>query len=196
MKSKDIDYWERRKSQRMWEYMQSAEDSADEIAKYYLKASEYLNQQLDEMFDRFKRKHSLSDEVVKRLLNMMYDKTSINDLKHALNQTKDSDEKRELLKMLESPAYSARISQLEQTQKAIDNLMINAYKVEKELSTKHYANLSQDVYYKSIYDMQKNIGLAFSFTPIPVKEIDKILNSKWSGINYSERIWNNTQKLA
>ena len=38
-------YWERRKAQRMFEYMQSAEDTADEIAQLYYNASGYLAHQ-------------------------------------------------------------------------------------------------------------------------------------------------------
>lgn len=196
MKDKDVDYWEHRKVQRMWEHMQSAEDTANEIAKYYWKASGYLNHQLDEIFNRFKIKHQLSNAEAYRLLNMMHDRTSVDELHRLLKQETDSDERKELLKMIESPAYSARIQRLESIQDEIDILMKNTYKVEKERSTRHYASLTKDAYYKSIYDVQKKVGLAFSFTHISAKDIDKLLHSKWSGINYSKRIWNNTQKLA
>ena len=74
--------------------------------------------------------------------------------------------------------------------------MKSTYKLEKERSTRHYTDLMQDSYYKSIYDIQHGTGLAFSFAKISPKQIDRLLKSKWSGTNYSQRIWNNTQKLA
>lgn len=77
-------YWEKRKAQRMFEYMQSAEDTADEIAKLYLRSSEYLSAELDKIYERYKRKHHLTDAEAYRLLNCLHDKTSIEELKEAL----------------------------------------------------------------------------------------------------------------
>lgn len=196
MDEKDVKYWEKRKAQRMFEYMQSAEDTADQIAKAYWKSSGYINHQLDEIYNRYKTKHHLIDAEAKRLLNRMQDRTSFDELKSLLKQESDSDEKKELLKLIESPAYSARIQRLQDLQREIDQLMKYTYQLEKERSTRHYTNLMQDSYYKSIYDIQRGIGLAFSFAVISAKQIDRLLKSKWSGINYSQRIWNNTQKLA
>ena len=34
------DYWEKRKAQRMWEYMGEAEETADQISKAYEKAGD------------------------------------------------------------------------------------------------------------------------------------------------------------
>ena len=54
----------------------------------------------------------------------------------------------------------------------------------------------KDSYYKSIYDIQQDNGLAFSFSKLSEKQIDHVLKSKWSGVNYSSRIWSNTNELA
>lgn len=196
MNEKDIKYWERRKAQRMFEHMQSAEETADQIAHAYWKASGNINHRLDEIYNRYKSKHHLSDAEAKMLLNRMHDKTSFDELQNMLKQETDSDEKKELLKLIESPAYSARIQRLQETQQQIDQLMKETYQLEKERSTRHYSNLIQESYYKSIFDIQKDTGLAFSFSGISAKQIDRLLKSKWSGKNYSNRIWGNTRKLA
>ena len=56
----EIEYWEERSAQRMWKHMENAEKISKEISKSYLKASQYLDQQIDEVFLRFKNKHELS----------------------------------------------------------------------------------------------------------------------------------------
>lgn len=196
MEEKEVKYWEKRKAQRMWEYMQSAEDTAAEIEQAYWKASGYINNQLDTIFNRFKAKHNLSNAEARRLLNMMQDRSSIDEFRSLLKQGAEDEEKKELLKMLESQAYSARIQRFQELQQEIDVLMKNQYHLEKERSTRHYADLASESYYKSIYDIQKHTGLAFSFAKLSPKKIDRLLKSKWSGINYSARIWNNTDKLA
>lgn len=196
MDEKDVKYWERRKTQRMWEHMQSAEETAEQISKAYWKSSGYINHQIDTIYNRFKSKHHLTDNEAKALLNRMSDKASISELLSELRQETDSDEKKELLKLLESPAYSSRIQRLQEVQSDIDEMMKSVYSLEQERSTRHYTNQIKEAYYKSVYDIQKDTGLAFSFAKISQKQIDKVLHSKWSGKNYSARIWNNTRALA
>ena len=79
-----LSYWEKRKAQEMFQYMAKAEDTADEIAKLYQKSSGYLSTELDKIFDRYRRKHRLSEAEAYRLLNSLHDKTSLDELKEAL----------------------------------------------------------------------------------------------------------------
>ena len=74
--------------------------------------------------------------------------------------------------------------------------MQQIYKQEKVRSTSHYVDLANEAYYKSIFDIQQRVGLGFSFAVIDHKAIDRVINSKWSGSNYSDRIWHNTRALA
>ena len=196
MNKKDINYWEKRSAKRMWEHMESAEKTSKEIAKYYYKSSNYLGGKMDDVFDRYQTKHGLSEAEAKRLLNQMHDKSSINDLKLALQQSNDSQEKDELLQLLESPAYASRLQRFEELQQQLDDIMTNTYNIEKQLSTEHYKSLATNSFYRPIYDLQKGTGLGFTFAHISESEVDKLLHSKWSGTNYSKRIWQNTTKLA
>ena len=50
MTKRNEQYWKNRATQRMWEYMQSAEETADEAAKLYQKAAAYLNQDPEQVF--------------------------------------------------------------------------------------------------------------------------------------------------
>lgn len=189
-----LSYWEKRKAQEMFQYMAKAEDTADEIAKLYQKSSGYLSAELDKIFERYKRKHHLTDKEAYRLLNSLHDKTSLDELKAAL-WAGDGVQK-DILAELEGPAYQARLERLQQLQNQLDLTMQNICQQEKAKNTSHYVDLANEAYYRSIFDIQKQIGLGFSFASIDQKAIDKVINSKWSGANYSSRIWNNTRALA
>ena len=139
-----LSYWERRKAQRMFDYMEDAEQVADEIAKLYLKASRHLSLEMDQIFERFQRKHKLSETDARRLLNMLHDKTSIDELKEALRACKDDQTKAELLAELESPAYQARIEKLQQTQNQLDQVMQQIYQQEKKQNTSFYLDLGNE----------------------------------------------------
>lgn len=191
-----LKYWEKRQAQRMFEYMQSAEDTADEISKLYQKASGYISHELDRIFERYKRKHHLTDAEAYRLLNTLGDKTSLDGLKQALKVPGRGQTAADLLAELESPAYQARLERLQQLQNQIDLTMQEIYNQEKVRNTSHYVDLANEAYYKSIFDIQQRTGMGFSFSLIDPKVIETVINSKWSGENYSKRIWNNTQALA
>lgn len=176
--------------------MEKAENAADQISKLYLKASRWVSLEADEIFERYVTKHRLSDAEARRLLNTLQDKTSIDEIIQKLKSGNYDGSKDDLVAQLESSAYRSRIEHLKQLQNQLDFVMKNVYEQEKIVSTSHYLDLANEAYYRTIYDMQKRTQAAFSFQHIDSKEIDKVVNSKWSGKNYSNRIWSNTKALA
>lgn len=193
--AKNEKYWAGRKAQRMFEYMEEAEQVASEIAKIYYKSSGYLSHQSDKIFERFRKKHNLTEAEARALLGKMKDPTSIEELKKALRET-TGDDKAAILAELEAPAYQYRIEQTRQMQNDIDRMMRSVYKQELPIHTGFYVDLANESYSKAIFDIQQRAGVGFSFSALDKSAVDKLLNSKWSGSNYSDRIWNNTQALA
>lgn len=176
--------------------MQGTEDTADIISKVYLKASRYLSFEMRGIFERFMTKHKLTESEARRLLNMVQDKASIEELIRKLKNSDMAKEKAELIRELEAPAYQSRIERLQQLQNQMDLVMQQVYEQEKEISTAFYVDLANEAYYRSMFEIQQMAGLGFSFAHIDRKQIDKVVGSKWSGKNYSKRIWGNTKALA
>lgn len=193
---KSNSYWEKRKAQNMFEYMQAAEETANIISQVYYKASNYLTYEIDTIFNKFVEKHNLTEKDAIELLNSLQDKTSIQEAISKLKSGIKGQEKTELVQLLESQAYRARIKRLQELQNTIDLLMKNVYQQEKKVSTSHYIDLAQDSFNHSMFDVQQVYGFGFEFNNISPTKIDKLIRSKWSGENYSERIWGNTKELA
>lgn len=171
MTKRNEQYWKNRAAQRMWEYMQSAEETADEAAKLYQKAAAYLNQEIDGIFEKYMTKHNLSEREAYDLLNQMTDRASIQELLQKLQNGAKDTEKEQLIQKLEAPAYRARIERLEQIQSQLDQIMRNVYQQELALSTSHYAALAEEAYYKSIFDIQQRSGYGFSFAKVDQKRL-------------------------
>ena len=181
----------------MFEYMEDAETVSRELADIYAKASRQLNYRIDEIYDKFKDRHGLTDKDAMALLNTLKNKNDIAALKQALaGKAKTDPGYADLLAKLESQAYGARIERLEQLQTEIDRMMQEVYKQEKKITTSHYKDLAKNSYYREIYNVQRRVGFQFSFSAVDPKMINMLLNSKWSGRNYSARIWDNTKGLA
>lgn len=193
---KSDNYWERRRVQDAFNYFQKAEDTADQISKVYLKASRLLSLEADEIFEKYQTKHGLSEAEALRFINTMQDKTSLDELLQQLKNGDKDESKKRLLSVLEAPAYQARLERLRQLQNQLDLLMKDVYRQEKSFSTSFYTDLANESYYRSIYNIQQRADAAFSFGHLSAKTVDKVINSRWSGKNYSERIWDNTRALA
>lgn len=186
-------YWENRQAEWMYECMEDAEKVSQEIADIYAKASRHISYQLDGIYEKFRDKNGLTDAEAKRLLNTLRNKTDIDQLKQALaNEPKNAG----LLAEMESAAYRARIERLENLQNEIDLMMKNVYEQEKKVTTSHYVDLAKNSYYREIYNVQRQVGFQFSFSAVDPKTLAMMFQSKWSGENYSKRIWKNTQGLG
>ena len=162
-----MSYWEKRKEHDMYEAMKSAEETSQEIAEIYARASRELNYQISKIYERYRDKYDMTDEEALRLLNAMKDPADIDELKMKL-QGLEGEAAKEILKELESPAYRARIKRLENLQDEIDRKMKEVYKQEKKISTDHYIDQYQQSYYREIFDTKKMTGLALK-TCIPGK---------------------------
>lgn len=191
-----LNYWESREAQDMYNYMESAEKKADEIAQLYLKASRYISTQADQIFDKYKGKYGLSESEARRLLNELKDKTSLDELLQKLRDGDSNDSRKELRKQLESAAYQARLERLRQLQNQLDFVMMRVYKQELQRNRSFYTDFANEAYYREMYNIQQRAGAAFSFAHISKNTIEEVINSRWSGENYSSRIWKNTKALA
>lgn len=189
-------YWELRQVQDAFNVFQKAEDTADQIATMYYKASRHLSLEADAIFEKYKTKHGLTEEEARRLINSLKDKTSLEELVNALKNGDSDKSKRDLVKEIESQAYRARIEHLQQMQTQIDFIVQNIYKQERAISHRFYVDIAKESYYRTIYSIQQRANAAFSFSHVSAKVIDSVINSRWYGKNYSQRIWKNSRKLA
>ena len=194
--AKNEKYWDDRKARQMWGFMNDAEMTADQVSKIYLNASKYLQKEIDGIFSKYMAKHGLTDREAKKLLQKVYDKTSIREALQKLQGAESDDEKEEFLQVAEAPAYQARIRRLESLQDQIDLVMKKIYDKEKKITTRHYTGTAKEAYFNSVFEIQKQVGLGFSFSHIDEKQVKAVMESRWSGMNYSERIWHNTVVLA
>lgn len=193
------EYWKDRAVENIYEAMVEAEEAAEEVSKLYLQASEYIEKQLNDIFERYKKRHGLSTSQAYLMIGQMKDKSDLEELKRLLQSAIDAgdkEEKQKVIAEIESAAYRARMERFVQLQKQIDTVMQEVYKQENIANNMLYANLAKESYYKTIFEIQQRCNAAFSFAHIDQKQINKVLSMSWSGKHYSKRIWDNTSFLA
>lgn len=121
------DYWENRAAWDMYEQMEGAEATADLIARIYRSASSQIIFAAQDIFEKYMTKHKLSQTEAWNLLNRMQDKDSIQNLLMELKNKDSGENKQELIRELEAPAYRARIERLQLLLQQVDTVMQNVY---------------------------------------------------------------------
>lgn len=191
---KNIKYWEMREARNMYKDMQLAEDCAKELSVIYSKAAVYTAKQIEGIFNRFASKHHLTrDEAINFLSEA--DSRNFEKLLEAY-KNKTGAQKREALAELEAPAYKNRMKRLDDIDKSINRLINAVASRERDAIDKTMRKVYESSYHHAVYEAARMSGLDLQTGPIDEGALETILKKKWSGQNYSERVWNNTQKVA
>jgi SPP1 gp7 family putative phage head morphogenesis protein len=68
-------------------------------------------------------------------------------------------------------------------------------RTQNALMTEGMGEVYDNAYYRSEFNFQQGIGLALPFSPLTPTALDKAISTKWLGANYSDRIWENKERL-
>lgn len=66
----------------------------------------------------------------------------------------------------------------------------------QQIETKAHRETIHNAYYKTIYDTGIGLKVNPAFSRLDNRAVNQVLNTKFLGGNYSDRIWKNTDKLA
>lgn len=189
-------YWIKRAEEREQEWIKKSKDTIEkELAEYYRRALSRITDDIAVLYGRYAKDNNLTYAEASKLLTGKEFKQwrmSLEEYLDAIDKTADN----KLLLELNTLAMRKRISRLD---KLYSDTLKNLYKlsVDSENSmTKFLSGAYKDNYYKNLFDIGKTIGIKSSVSEVDDKKIRKVLNNSWSGKNYSQRIWKNTDKLA
>ncbi len=176
--------------------MESADKTADRIGKLYHRAYLEIEKKMNNVLDRFAFKYRMSREQALDILSRLNNRNDVDELIKELRLHGDNIDIKELSMIMDSPSYWYRINALKDTMAEVDTVMKLVYNNELAVSTEHYKNAANDSFLKNTYTLQQQTGYGYRVSTLPPETVSKLLKSKWSGANYSKRIWNNTTTLA
>ncbi len=181
---KSNSYWDNRALKRLSDAEKKSSDYIERVKTMYNRAYKNIQNEIDSVYRNYSKETGLDVQKLKELLK-----------KKETDKTWKTLKQQGLDKYVKDN-YKSRISRLEQVQAQIYAKAKQIYFKEELAQKMCYKGVINDSYYKAIYDTQMGIGCDFSFHKIDDKLIDSLLSEKWSGKNYSERIWTNTDILA
>ena len=182
--AKPSNYWEKRAIKRLAEAEKQSEEYIKRIKKIYDRANKNIQRDIENIYRNYAKSVGTDVQSLKTLLSKKETDKVWQELKAKGldNYIKEN--------------YKARISRLEKLQAQIYSKAKEVYPQEQLEHTMCYRGIINDSYYKTIYDTQMGIGYDFAFSNLDDNMVNSLLNENWSGKNYSQRIWRNTDILA
>lgn len=188
-------YWEQRAAERMVDYMADAEKTANTLGKAYHAVGIYLSGEAEKVRKTFQNTFNLSEAEARRLIDSTPDKM-IDKLKASVSKISDPQKRAEAEAIISSPAYAYRIQRMQTLEDNINEQCKRVYNAELKTDRQFFAAEADKAYKRTVFDMQKGMGISSAFDVMPESRINRILATKWSGEHFSDRVWSNTNALA
>lgn len=177
-------YWDDRAIKRLTEVEKQSNEYIKRVKKIYIQANRDIKKQIANIYKNYSKETGLDIHTLKTLLSK--DETD------KFWKTLDG----KGLKQYVQDNYKVRINRLEQLQGQLYARAKELYGEELKTLYGHYRGIINETYNKTIYDTQIGTGYDFAFNKLDEKTIEALLNEKWYGKNYSQRIWRNTDVFA
>ncbi|ERT59339.1 minor capsid protein [Megasphaera vaginalis (ex Srinivasan et al. 2021)] len=189
-------YWENRAIEREEYWNKQSQAMVDkELANYYQASLDAIQKDIDALYGRFARDNKLDMEEARKLITGKEYKTwrySLEEYCEKIKKTGNAG----LLRELNTLAMRSRITRLDKlhanTLQELDSLG------RKQLATMDgfYKKVFESQYYEGLFDMGKAGKVLAAVNKVVPDKVEAIMRNRWSGKNYSDRIWDDKQKLA
>lgn len=189
-------YWAQRAEEREQYWHKKCQETIErELASYYRASLGRIQTDIAALYGRFAKDNELTMAEARKLLKgneFRQWRMDIQEYVKKIEATGDKGLERELNVL----AMRSRISRLDklygETLVELDKLGRKVSKSMKSFLTDAY----KDNYYHGLYDIAKVGELQNAVSKVDSKALEDVLRTRWSGKNYSERIWRNQKLLA
>lgn len=162
----------------------------------YKRATQHIKKEVQAFYERYAREEGLTTAEVRKSLNPKQLKSFKEQQKYYLDEVEKygvDPSYKSYLKKLSARAYVSRL----------DELLTNIRHEIEILAAKQHDGLErvleegyEDSFYRTMFDLQKQVGVGVSFSKPGKETVQKAAKTKWLGQNYSSRVWNNKKALV
>lgn len=179
-------YWQKRAKQRLTETEKAANPYLRSIKAVYEDSAKSVVESVREMYRAYYNRHEKTFDIP--TLEKIAARGDIKQFKAEMKAAG--------LSTYLPDSYKGRMTRLELLEAQMWGEVKKTAKMENTVSSNSYRKTIQDGYYGTIYDTAKGTELNLAFSKLDTRKVEKILQTKFYGKNYSARIWNNTDRLA
>lgn len=192
-----MNYWQERNALDLIMQEKKELKFEQDLLKVYLDTKAKIEEQLKVFYTLYAGDKKITyAEATKKLsadeLNSF--KKALSNYKRTLsnyqNRTTES-----LMKSIEKDLSKVNVTRLEAIQKQLDYEIENLKAYQEDRTANLLKNGYEDNYYRTMFNTQQKLGYASSFTVLNTKAIERAVNAKFEGFSFSDRIWQEKDKL-
>lgn len=193
MGSRERNEWIERAKQRVLDNAKLADSYVRDIMFLYDETANQLEMEINAMYQKYASDNGLTEaEASKLLTGAEYSSWRKSIDEYISEANTDS----RTLRELNTLAAKSRISRKEQMLASIYQSMITLSQDTETKLTDLLGDMFKTNYYRGCYDVQSILGIGFNVAKVDTRMLQRILEHPWSGKNYSQALWENTDKLA
>lgn len=185
-------YWANRILRQQQEIFKNADKLTQNINSQYNKAIKKIVEEIQIFFARFvDNNKNVSFADARKLLTNRQLKLFKMDVKEYIEKGKTLEYSKAWAQDLENASIRYRVSRLEALLFQMRQQVEYVSAQENTELKKALQDIYSENYYKTIYQIQKDLGHSFSFAKLDTNKINKVLSSPWAadGLDFSQRIW-------
>lgn len=198
---KSSEYWEEAALLREIAIQEGATLTAEDILRLYDEALDDIEHEIAAIKANFQRRYGLDNETASYFLTQAQQEENLNSLIYALENAPNEKARRDILEYIHRDGLSLRAyaSRIERYNTVKDSIYARIKKLAVE-ETKLVTDMLKKAYSESYYglmdDTAKGFNVGINFGILNDNAINEAVSAKWHGKRFSERIWDNTDRLA
>ena len=189
------DYWIKQAEARLLSAERNADKLTKELFGFYQQAASDIEKDINNLFAKYAKDNKLSYAEAQKLLSGKEYSVWRMGIEDYVKGSVGSKDPRILIE-LNTLAAKSRISRHEGLLADIYTHMIDLADIQNTKLTSHLSRIVTETYYKTGFDIQNGMKLGWNIARIDEKAVKAVLEFPWSGKRYSDRIWENTDRLA
>lgn len=198
---KSSEYWEKTALLREIAVQEGATLTAEEVLKLYDEALDDINTEIQKIKANFQRRYGLDNETASYFLTQAQQEENLNSLIYALENAPTEKQRKNILEFIHRDglsvrAYASRIERYNAVKQSIYARLKKLAADETGLVTAMLKKAYSESYYGNIDDTAKGLDVGINFGILNDRAITEAVTAKWHGKRFSDRIWDNTDKLA
>ena len=193
----NADYWKQR-----FEQLERAQNTIGrklllEIEKQYNDAQEQLEAKIIVWYQRLADNNEISMAEARGWLESNERREFKWTVQEYIKYGKENALNQKWLKELENASAKYHISKLEAIKIQTRQVFETLYTKQQEAMHEAFSDIYRSGYYHTAYEIQNGFHIGWDIARVNQSKIEKVLSKPWAadGYNFSERIWNNKQRL-
>lgn len=198
MNEKQKEYWTKRNEKQFLAGEKKGLQLAKELKQNYDSTITSIENQLNIFYSKYATKEGISSADARKLLTRdelkSFKKNLNNIIDYATKNKLDKDYKKKM-KLLN---IKLKVSRLEELKIQINYELAKLSVDNQEELNKYLSETYTDEYYKTIYNVNKDLGIATSFSKLSNDMVSKAIATKYDIGNYSvgeDKLWKNSENL-